>query len=280
MTYRHAFFVEVLCYILYLTVQYVVIGVSRSPVMAGDGPRGPHNLRIVESCLGCALREEGIFCQLPHAALSTLNSLRQTSFYPKGVMLFVEGQLARGLYIMCSGEAKLYVNSREGQSLTVRIVEHGEVLGLSSLMADEPYPVTAETLSASQVSFIPRLEFLQFMRANPDVAIRVAKHLSMELGKAWQQTRMLALAPDTYAKLTQFLLQWAEKHGQQSPDGLRIALFMTHEEIAQNIGSSRESVSRILSDWKHRGVIRVNGGTLTITKPLELEASNAFLTAP
>jgi CRP/FNR family transcriptional regulator len=130
------------------------------------------------------------------------------------------------------------------------------------------------------VGFIQRLEFLQFMRANPDVAIRVAKHLSMELGRAWQQTRMLALAPDTYAKLTQFLLQWAQKHGQQSPDGLRIALFMTHEEIAQNIGSSRESVSRILSDWKHRGVIRVNGGTLTITKPLELETANALLTAP
>jgi len=248
--------------------------------MAADGPRGPHNLRIVESCLGCALREEGIFCQLPHAALSTLNSLRQTSFYHKGVMLFVEGQPARGLYIMCSGEAKLYLNSADGQSLTVRIVEHGEVLGLGSLMADEAYPVTAETLSASQVSFIPRLEFLQFMRANPDVAIRVAKHLSMELGKAWQQTRMLALAPDTYAKLTQFLLQWAQKHGQQAPDGLRIALFMTHEEIAQNIGSSRESVSRILSDWKHRGVIRVNGGTLTITKPLELETASAVLTAP
>jgi len=245
--------------------------------MSGDGIKGPYNLRIVESCLGCVMREEGLFCQLPHAALSTLNSLRQTSFYPKGVMLFVEGQPARGLYIMCSGQAKLYVNSAEGQSLTVRVVEHGEVLGLSSLIADERYSVTAETLSPCQVSFIPRLEFLQFLRANPDVAIRVSKHLSMELGKAWQQTRMLALAPDTYAKLTQFLLQWAQKHGQQTPEGLRIALHMTHGEIAQNIGSSRESVSRILSDWKHRGVIRLNGGTLTITKPSELEAANALL---
>jgi CRP-like cAMP-binding protein len=72
----------------------------------------------------------------------------------------------------------------------------------------------------------------------------------------------------------------AQKHGQQAPEGLRIAFFMTHEEIAQNIGSSRESVSRILSDWKHRGVIRVNGGTLTITKPLELETANALPTAP
>jgi CRP/FNR family cyclic AMP-dependent transcriptional regulator len=247
--------------------------------MPVDGPRGPYNLPIIESCLRCPTREEGIFCQLPHAALSTLNSLRQTSIYPKGVLLFVEGQPTRGLHIMCSGEAKLYVNSAEGQSFTLRVVEHGEVLGLSSLIGDEPYPNSAETLCPSQVSFIPRLEFLQFVRANPDVSIRVAKHLSMELSKAWQQTRMLALAPDTYAKLTQFLLQWAQKHGQQTPDGLRIALHMTHEEIAQSIGASRESVTRILGDWKHRGVIRVNGGTLTITKPLELTATNALLTA-
>jgi len=246
--------------------------------MPVDGPRGPYNLHIIESCLGCATREEGLFCQLPHAALSTLNSLRQTSIYPKGVMLFVEGQPTRGLYIMCSGEAKLYVNSAEGQSLTLRVVEHGEVLGLSSLIGDERYPVTAETLCPSQVSFIPRLEFLQFMRANADVALHVAKHLSMELSKAWKQTRMLALAPDTHSKLTQFLLEWAEKHGQSTADGLRITLHMTHEEIAQSIGTSRESVSRILSDWKHRGVIRVNGGTLTITNPLELQATNALLT--
>jgi CRP/FNR family transcriptional regulator len=178
---------------------------------------------------------------------------------------------------MCSGEAKLYVNSAEGQSLTLRVVEHGEVLGLSSLIADVPSPASAETLCASQVSFIPRLEFLQFMRSSPDVAMRVAKHLSTELNKAWQQTRMVALAPDTHAKLTTFLLEWAEKHGQSTPDGLRITLYMTHEEIARNIGTSRESVSRILSDWKHRGVIRVTGGTLTIIKPLELQATNALL---
>jgi len=248
--------------------------------MSVEGPRGPYNLRLVESCLGCITREEGLFCKLPHAALSTLNSLRQTSTYPRGVMLFVEGQPSRGLYIVCSGEAKLYVNSADGQSLTVRVVEHGEVLGLSSLIRDECYPVTAETLCPCQVSFIPRLEFLQFMRANADVALRVARHLSMELSKAWQQTKMLALAPDTHSKLIQFLLAWAEKRGQTTPDGLRITLHMTHEEIAQSIGASRESVSRILSDWKHRGVIRSSGGAITILQPLELQIIATPSTTP
>jgi CRP/FNR family transcriptional regulator len=247
--------------------------------MPDDPPRGPYNLKVIENCFGCVTREEGLFCQLPHGPLAELNNLRQTAFYPKGALLFVEGQPTRGLFLICAGQAKLYVNSQEGQSLTLRIVEPGEVLCLSSLIADEPYPATAETSCPSQVSFLPRLAFLQLMRAHPDVSLRVARHLSMEIGKAWQQTRMLALAPDTHAKLTQFLFEWANKHGQVTADGLRITLHMTHEEIARNIGASRESVTRILSDWKQRGVIRASGGTITILSPQELPGAPATVVA-
>jgi CRP/FNR family transcriptional regulator len=247
--------------------------------MPDEPQRGPYNLKVIENCFGCVTREDGLFCQLPQAALSTLNNLRQTAFYPKGALLCVEGQPTRGLFLICSGQAKLYVNSEEGQSLTLRIVEPGEVLGLSSLIADEPYPVTAETLCPSQVGFLPRLAFLQLMRAHPDVSLRVARHLSMEVSKAWQQTRMLALAPDTHAKLTQFLFGWADKHGQVTAEGMRITLHMTHEEIARNIGASRESVSRILGDWKHRGVIRVGTGTITFLKPQELPGARAAVSA-
>ncbi len=243
--------------------------------MSDHAPRGPYNLKVIENCFGCVTKDEGLFCQLPHGALTELNNLRQTSFYPKGALLFVEGQPTRGLFLMCAGQAKLYVNSAEGQSLTLRIVEPGEVLCLSSLIADEPYPVTAETLCPTQVGFLPRLSFLQLMRAHPDVCLRVAKHLSMEINKAWQQTRLLALAPDTHAKLTQFLFGWADKHGQSTADGLRITLHMTHEEIARNIGASRESVSRILSDWKQRGVILVGAGSITIPHPSEFREAMA-----
>jgi len=243
--------------------------------MPGDPPRGPYNLKVIENCFGCVTKEEGLFCQLPASTLSELNNLRQTTFYPRGALLFVEGQPTRGLFIICAGQAKLYVNSAEGQSLTLRTVDPGEALCLSSLIADEPYPATAETLCPSQVGFLPRLAFLQLMRAYPDVSLRVAKHLSMEISKAWQQTRMLALAPDTHAKLTQFLISYADKHGQDTSEGLRITLYMTHEEIARNIGASRESVSRILSDWKQRGVIRVSGGTLTIPHPREFREAMA-----
>jgi CRP/FNR family transcriptional regulator len=238
-----------------------------------QGPKGPYNLEVIESCLGCSMREEGLFCNLPHGPLTSLNSIRQNSFFPRGAILFMEGESPRGLFILCSGQAKLTANSSDGHALTLRTAECGEVLGLSSVVGDCPYPATAETVSACQVSFIPRMEFLRFLRSSTDVSIRVAQHLGMELHRAWQQSRMVALAPDNSAKLGQFLIDQAEKHGQTTRDGLRIALNMTHEEIAKNIGVSRESVSRILKDLRNRGVVRVNRGTITILNPNDLLGS-------
>jgi CRP/FNR family cyclic AMP-dependent transcriptional regulator len=232
---------------------------------------GPYNLRVIESCFGCAMREGGVFCHLPQAVLNQLNSLRQTALYPRRAVLFVEGESPRGLFILCSGRARLTANSRDGQSITLRFAEQGEVLGLSSVISNSPYPANAETVQPSQVSFIPRLRFLQFLRSSPDAAMSVAKHLSMELHRAWEQTRLIALAPSAQAKLAQFLLECAEQRGQKTAEGVHLALDMTHEEIARYIGSSRESVSRILSDFKNRELIRIAGGALIILQSNELQ---------
>ena len=232
---------------------------------------GPYNLTVIDSCFGCVMREEGIFCRLPQSTLTQLNSLRMTAFYPRGAVLFAQGESPRGLYIFCSGRAKLSSNSKDGQSITFRRVERGEVVGLSNVISNEPYLASAETLEPSQVSFIPRLPFLQFLRANPDVALSVSKHLSMELHKAWEQTNMLALAPSTQAKLAQFLLARGAQNGRETAEGVRIALNMTHDEIAHSIGASRESVTRILSDFRNRRLIRVVGGALVILQTNELQ---------
>lgn len=228
------------------------------------GSKGPYNLNVIDSCLDCMTREQGLFCQLPRAVLTALNSIRQNSFFPRGAILFGEGQSPRGVFLLCLGQAKLTASSPEGHSLTLRTVESGEVIGLSSVIGDFPYPATAETISACQVSYIPKLEFLRLLRSSSDVSMRVAKHLSMELQQAWRKSRMVALAPDTQAKLAQFLIERARKHGQSDGDDLRIALNMTHEEIARNIGASRETVSRILKELRNRGAIAVSGRAIII----------------
>jgi len=224
----------------------------------------------LESCLACVVREQGLFCHLPPEALAELASLRETSFYPRGAVLFVENQEPGGLYILCAGKAKLAATSREGKSITLRIVMPGEVMGLSCVMANSKYQSNAETIEPSEVSMVRRANFLRFLTRYNDAALRVAEHLSMELHRAWAQTRILALAPNARAKLAQALLLWGDRHGQPSTDGVRVPLNMTQEAIGETIGATRETVSRLLSEFQRKEWIRIKGGSVLLLDPAEL----------
>jgi CRP/FNR family transcriptional regulator len=232
----------------------------------------PYGLRVVENCADCSARQKTLFCRMSVETMRELNMIRQTALYPAGAVLFVEGEMPRGLFVLCSGEAKLTAGSRQGESIILRLAESGELLGLSSLIAGSSYAATAETLTPAQVAFIPARKFQRFLRTHPDVALRVAEHLSMELHKSWEQARLLALAPSTRSKLAQLLLEWASEHGKTDEDGVCVPFHMTHEEIGRIIGASRETVSRLLSDFKRRRLIRVKGGAVYLV-PEELRAA-------
>jgi CRP/FNR family transcriptional regulator len=232
----------------------------------------PFNLPVLESCYDCANRENGMICKLPVAAVRELNAIRQNAFYPRGVVLYTEGEQPSGVHILCSGQVRLTAGSQNGGEVILRIAERGEILGLSNTISREPHRLRAETLSACQIGFIPRIAFLQFLRAHPDASFRIAEHLSMELHKAWEQVELVALAPTTNAKLIRFLLTWAATHGQPFSEGTSLALFMTHEEIAQSIGVSRESVSRTLAELREEKLIRFSRGHILLLDPERLKS--------
>ena len=232
----------------------------------------PRARPFIDRCAECLSRRASLFCGLPSQILLELNSIRQSALYPQGVLLFVEGEPARGLFVICTGQAKLSASSEGGKRITLRVVEPGEALGLSSVIANRPFQLSAETLLPSQVCYFPRSQFLGFMHAHPEVTVRVAEHLSMELHEAWQHTRLLSLAPCCRAKLAQFLLLRARQNGKPIPQGFRLPLNMTEEEIGEAIGATRETVSRLLTDFRRRHLIRVNGGSVVLAKPEELRA--------
>src|ERR1700747_3367058 len=92
----------------------------------------PYGLQITENCLVCKLRQSGFFCDLPRTSLEDLEKVKYASGYPQGAVLFVEGQSARGIYIVCNGRVKLSTTSRDGKTLILRIAQPGEVLGLDA----------------------------------------------------------------------------------------------------------------------------------------------------
>jgi len=230
----------------------------------------PYGLEIVESCLTCKLRADKIFCNLPQPTVQALEAIKYTTAYPKGAVLFVEGQAPRGVFILCRGRVKLSICSSDGKTLILKIAEAGEVLGLSASVSGKPYELTAETLGPCQVNFVKREDFLRFLREHNDVCLRVAEQLSEKYNTACHEIRSLGLSHSAAEKLAKLLLEWSLKNGgARQPD--RMKLTLTHEEIAQMIGTSRETVTRLFADFKKRQLIQLKGSTLVIRNRGALE---------
>jgi CRP/FNR family cyclic AMP-dependent transcriptional regulator len=225
----------------------------------------PYNLNIQQHCTTCTVDRAGRFCELSTTSLGTLDAMKFTSVYPKGSVLFVEGEDPRGVFILCSGRAKLTTSSSEGKTLIVKIVEAGEILGVSASILNTAYEVSAETIEPTQVNFVNRADFLRLLSTHGDAAMRTAQQLSATCQSSQREIRSLGLSQTTSEKVAKLLLDWCDK-GEETPKGMRLKVLLTHEEIAQMIGTTRETVTRILNDFKRRKIIDVKGSTVLVPK--------------
>jgi len=232
--------------------------------------RAPYGLNIIDNCLTCPVREEHLFCNLSLPALEKLNEIKSTAIYPKSAMLFIEGQQPRGVLVLCAGKAKLFTSSTEGKTIITKMSESGDVLGLNATISNRPYEVTAEMIEPGQANFIDRDSLLQFLREHGEVALRVAEQLSSNYYTAYEGIRTLGLTTSPSEKFARLLLSWAGDGGQAN--GLvQIKLTLTHEEIAEMIGTTRETVSRLFSDFKKKQLLQVKGSALIIRNKSALE---------
>ena len=232
----------------------------------------PYGLDLIESCLSCKLRAEHIFCDLPPAALQSFESIKYPTAYPKGAVLFVEGQSPRGIYVLCKGRVRLSICATDGKTLILKIAESGEVLGLSATVCGKPCELTAETVAPSQVNFVKREDFLRFLKENGEACLRVAEQLSVIYNSACREIRALGLSHSAAEKLAKLLLDWSTKNGESAKAEPRVKLALTHEEIGQMIGTSRETVTRLFADFKRRKIVQANGSTLLIRNKGALQA--------
>lgn len=229
--------------------------------------RSPYGLNILDDCVACPVREEHLFCNLSLPAVQKLNEIKSTAIYPKSAVLFIEGQRPRGVFVLCNGKAKLSTSSSEGKTIITKISEPGDVLGLNATISNHPYEVTAEMIEPGQANFIARDALLQFLRENGEVALRIAEQLSRNYYVAYEEIRTLGLAATPAEKLAKLLLSW---HASKN-NGDAIRLTLTHEEIAEMIGTTRETVSRLFSDFKKKQFLQVKGSSLTIRNRPALE---------
>jgi CRP/FNR family cyclic AMP-dependent transcriptional regulator len=236
--------------------------------------RGPYGFEPNENCQSCKLRASGFFCQLSGPALKDFNVVKSPAMYPAGAFLFLEKQNPRGVFVLCAGQVKLSISSSAGKTLILRIAKPGEILGLIAAMSGSPYEVTAETLHPCQVAFIRRDDFLHFVAKHLEVYQVAVKQLSALYSGACEQLRTVGLSASAPEKVARVLLDWSTE-SKDTKQGTQIKLPLTHEVIAEFIGTTRETVTRTLSQFKSRQLVALEGSTLMISNRPALETIGA-----
>jgi CRP/FNR family cyclic AMP-dependent transcriptional regulator len=193
--------------------------------------------------------------------VSNLNSLHR-----RGQVLFSEGEPARGIYILRTGRAAVSITSREGRVVILRMAEAGDVLGLNSVLGGSSYEATLKTIGPCRTDFIARAELLDLLE-RPAGAKAMLAILRRELTELTNRTRSLLLPQTAGARLARLLLDWSRENGTT-----RIDKAFTHEEMAQMICSSRETVTRLLASMSRQQIIQINSNNVLILDRTSLEA--------
>ena len=218
----------------------------------------------------CPFGANGIFRGLSSDAEKRLSTTISRAIYPKGTILFAEGQHPQGLTIVCCGRTKVYTSTSDSSAMIVRTSEPCELLGLAATISGKPYECTAQLLERAEVRVIPRDDFLMCLNSIVEVAVRVAGALSESYHVVFAELKKMGPPLSARTRLARLLLDWSSNVSSGKGE-IELHTKLTHEEIAELIGSSRETVTRLFAAFKKKQLIRAKGPTLTIRDRAALE---------
>lgn len=207
-------------------------------------------------------RHEDLQSLMSELRVSNVSNL--SSVHSRGVVLFAEGEPVRGAYILRSGQATVSISSSEGRVVVLRIAGAGDVLGLNSVLRKSFYETTVKTLQPCRTDFIPRAQLLELMEQSEAGARAILKILSLELTELTDRAKLVLLPQTVSGRLARLLLQWGRENCSGSPVTVQLDKVLTHEQMAQMICSSRETVTRLLANFSRQEVIRVTSDRILI----------------
>jgi CRP/FNR family transcriptional regulator, cyclic AMP receptor protein len=226
---------------------------------------------MFESCLLCKARKPGWFCSFSSQALADLDAMSTHVVLPMGSILFSEGQASRSVSVVCAGQVKLTRSSRDGRTLLVKVARPGDLLGLSAALSKTPYEVTAQAIEQTQLATFAQQDFLQFIQHYGEGSLHAAENLSKEYRSALTDASRLALSSSIAGRVAHLLLELVAENEITSHAQPKIHMSLRHEDLASMLGSSRESITRVLNGFKRKGVISIEGSNMTILNKEALE---------
>lgn len=211
-----------------------------------------------------------VFSQLSENILEEILKLQSTKKYKKGEIIFFEGDKGEAFFFVKSGKVKIYKTSLDGRDITLNILGEGSIFAEVTLFNDVSYPATVETMENSEIGIILNKDIEKMILSNNELALQIIKVLSKRLYRSQKTIKDMAFS-DTYNRTSRTLLDLCERHGKETKTGIEIDIGITRQDIANMVGTSRETVSRIISDLKKEGVVDTSAKKIIIIDKGELE---------
>ncbi len=201
---------------------------------------------------------ESILFDLPYEDFELLIRNKIEHYYKKGEVVFKEGSYPSGIFFIKSGKVKKYRVDQEGREQIIYVANKGELIGYHAVLSEDSYPDSASTLEESIISFIPKGDFLTALEQSSTLNHRLLKTLSHEFAVLANSLTLIA-QKSVRERLALQLIVIREKYKVNFEPGMEVEINMSRDDLAGLVGTARENVVRVLSEFKKDGILETKG---------------------
>lgn len=221
-------------------------------------------------CALCKARGSCFFADLEGEAFEDFKRSRISNVYKKRQVVFYEGHMPHGLFVVCAGSVKVFKSDTKGHQLTTRLAHQGDILGYRALLSKEPYSATAEAMEDSCLAYIDDGKFREFLAKHQVLALKMLTKLAHDVRLAEDKARDMAMK-SSRERLIELLVMLRATYGVPSKEGVVLRMPFTRLDLAELAGLAQETVIRLLTEMEAKKVLVVNGRSVTILNEKALE---------
>jgi CRP-like cAMP-binding protein len=208
-------------------------------------------------------KSESILTDLPLEDLELLTANKSEQVYKKGEIIFREGAYPSGIFYVTDGKVKKYKVDKDGREQIIYVANSGELLGYHAVLAEDRFPDSAAALEESKIAFIPKEDFLGALQQSDTLTRRLLKTLSHEFAVLANSVTMYA-QKSVRERLALQLIVVREKYKVNFKPGMPVEINLSRDDLASLVGTARENVVRVLTEFKEDGILETKGRKIIV----------------
>lgn len=219
------------------------------------------------------IRRVPLFATLSEEEFKGLEHIFQVKSYRKNQIIFLEEETGNYMYIVMAGKVKVTKATATGKETILAIHQAGDFFGEMALLDGKTSPATVSAMEDCRIATIFHNDFQRLLMSNEKVVRQIIQVLCSRLRQVWAQVQQLSYS-SADDRIRAGILQLSRKHGVQDARGIIIDLKITHQELAEFVGTSRETVTRTLARLQKKGVLQLENRRIILLKPKDLMSVN------